>query len=190
MKAVIGLGNPGSRYDQTRHNVGFQLIDYLAAGSGVSSFRRRCQADVAEMRENDEVIYLVKPQTFMNLSGQAVRELVDFHKLSISDLIVVCDDAALPLGKLRVRKSGSHGGQNGLRNIQAQLGTEEYPRLKIGIGAPNEFQPLADFVLGKFKPSEKSTVDDAIAEAAQAILLWIRQGIEPCMNQVNGGSKK
>src|SRR5437764_4180701 len=126
MKVIVGLGNPGPKYAGTRHNVGFDVIDYLAAGPGVGAFREKFEAFVAEMKEGDETVLLVKPLTFMNLSGRAVRALLDFYKVPVENVLVVCDDINLPLGKLRVRTKGSHGGQYGLRNIQEQWGTDAY----------------------------------------------------------------
>lgn len=186
MKMVVGLGNPGPKYDGTRHNIGFLVLDYLAAAPGVGPWRSRFQADVADTTEGAEAVLLVKPQTFMNLSGRAVRAALDFYKLSPADVLVVCDDIALPLGKLRARAKGSHGGQNGLRDIQEQLGTQEYPRLRVGIGSPGEHWDAADYVLSRFKPAERAVVEEAVAKAAQGVLLWVRQGIDACMNRVNG----
>lgn len=185
MKVIVGLGNPGPKYAGTRHNVGFGVIDYLAAAPGVGPFRSRFQAQVAEANEGGEQVLLVKPETFMNLSGRAVRQAVDFYKLPLTDLLVVSDDFNLPLGKLRVRAKGSHGGQNGLRDIQQQLGTDEYPRLRIGVGQPGPGEAV-DHVLSRFKPGERKAVEDAIAKAAEAALVWVRQGIEACMNRANG----
>ncbi|HVK15824.1 MAG TPA: aminoacyl-tRNA hydrolase [Fimbriiglobus sp.] len=185
MKVIVGLGNPGPKYAGTRHNVGFGVIDYLAAAPSVGPFRSRFQALVAEAKEGGEAVLLVKPETFMNLSGRAVRQVVDFYKLSPADLLVVSDDFNLPLGKLRARAKGSHGGQNGLRDIQQQLGTDEYPRLRIGVGQPAPGDAV-DHVLSRFKPGERLAVEDAIAKAAEAALVWVRQGIEACMNRANG----
>jgi len=184
MKIIVGLGNPGPKYAGTRHNVGFEVIDYLAAGPGCSAFREKFEAFVAELKEGDETVLLVKPLTFMNLSGRSVRAVLDFYKLAMEDVLVVCDDFNLPLGKLRVRAKGSHGGQNGLRNIQEQLGTDAYVRLRIGVGEPG-FDAV-DHVLSKFKPGERATVEEAVATAAQAALVWVRRGTEAAMNQFNG----
>jgi peptidyl-tRNA hydrolase, PTH1 family len=185
MKVVVGLGNPGRQYAGTRHNVGWEVIDYLARGPGVGSPRSAFQAEVAEATEGGEKVLLVKPHTFMNLSGRAVRAVVDFYKLAPADLLVVCDDFNLPLGKLRVRTKGSHGGQNGLRNIQEQLGTDEYARMRIGVGQPGPGDAV-DHVLSRFKPGERAVVEDTIAAAAAGVLVWLRQGVEACMNRVNG----
>ena len=186
MKLVVGLGNPGPKYEGTRHNIGYAVVDYLASAPGVGGWRSRFQSKAAEAVEGAEPVLFVKPETFMNLSGRAIREALDFFKLEPKDLLVICDDIALPLGQLRARSQGSHGGQNGLRNIQEALGTSEYSRLRIGVGSPGEHQDAAGYVLGRFKPGERSVVEEAIAAAAQGVLVWIREGIDPCMNRVNG----
>lgn len=185
MKIIVGLGNPGPKYQGTRHNVGFEVIDYLAGAPGTGSPRNKFQATIFETKIGDEAVLLVKPQTFMNLSGRAVRAILDFYKLSPTDLLVISDDFNLPLGKLRVRGQGSHGGQNGLRNIQELLGTDAYPRLRIGVGQPTG-DDAADFVLSRFKPGERASVDEAVAKAAAAALTWVRSGLQACMNQANG----
>jgi PTH1 family peptidyl-tRNA hydrolase len=186
MKVIVGLGNPGAKYAGTRHNVGFDVVDYLAAAPGCTPFREKFEAFVAELKEGDETVLLVKPLTFMNLSGRSVRAVLDFFKLPLEEVLVVCDDFNLPLGKLRIRAKGSHGGQNGLRNIQEQLGTDEYTRLRIGVGQPGPGDAV-DHVLSKFKPGERKAVEDAVATAAQAAITWIRQGTEAAMNRFNGG---
>jgi len=188
MKVIVGLGNPGLKYAGTRHNVGFDVIDYLAAAPGCTPFREKFEAFIAEMKEGDETVLLVKPLTFMNLSGRAVRAILDFYKVPVENLLVVCDDINLPLGKLRVRMKGSHGGQNGLRNIQEQVGTDAYTRLRLGVGEP-AFDAV-DHVLSKFKPGERAAVEDAIAIAAQATLMWTQKGAEAAMNKFNGGDDK
>jgi peptidyl-tRNA hydrolase, PTH1 family len=184
MKVVVGLGNPGRKYAGTRHNVGYVVIDALVAGPGGFAFRNRFQAQVADGVEGGVPVLLVKPETFMNLSGHTVRQVVDFYKVEPADLLIVCDDTNLPLGKVRVRAKGTHGGHNGLRNIQEHLGTTEYPRLKVGVGAARE--DMVDHVLGTFKPGERAAVEDAIARAVQAVVVWIRDGVEACMNRFNG----
>ena len=186
MKLVVGLGNPGKRYDGTRHNVGFAVVDMLAAGPDVGGFQDRFDADVAEWHKDSEKILLLKPQTFMNLSGRAVREAVDFYQIDMADLLVVCDDMSLPLGKLRFRSRGTHGGHNGLRDIQQHLGTNEYSRLRIGVDVPGEEKDAIGHVLGKFKPSEKPAIEDALQLAVQGVVMWTGQGIQKCMNQYNG----
>jgi len=188
MKIVVGLGNPGGRYQGTRHNVGFAVIDSLAQGPGTSRFQSRFQAQAAELVEGAQKVLLVKPETFMNLSGRCVRQFVDFYQLPLEDLLVVCDDFNLPLGRLRIRARGTHGGHNGLRDIQDHLGTTEYSRLRIGVDAPAD--DAVDHVLGRFRPSEKPIIDEAIALAVQAVVVWVNQGIEACMNRFNSGAKE
>jgi PTH1 family peptidyl-tRNA hydrolase len=187
MKVVVGLGNPGGRYVGTRHNVGFAVVDLLAQGPRAGRFQGRFQAEVAELVEEPHKLLLVKPETFMNLSGRSVRQVVDFYQVPLEDLLVVCDDINLPLGKLRFRARGSHGGHNGLRDIQNHLGTAEYARLRIGVGAPPEDEAV-DHVLGRFRPSERPVIDDAVRQAAQAVLVWAHDGIEACMNRFNAES--
>jgi PTH1 family peptidyl-tRNA hydrolase len=190
MKLVVGLGNPGKKYDGTRHNVGFAVVDELARGPGVGGFQSRFDADVAEGFEGGEKVLLMKPQTFMNLSGRAVRQAVDFYQIEHADVLVVCDDMALPLGQLRFRARGTHGGHNGLRDIQNHLGTTEYPRLRVGVDTPGERGEAVDHVLGRFRPSERPAIQDAVAHAVQGVVLWAREGIEKCMNQYNAKKKK
>jgi PTH1 family peptidyl-tRNA hydrolase len=187
-KVVVGLGNPGRRYQGTRHNVGYDVIDVLEQSVHAGRFKGRFQAQVAELREGSHTVLLVKPETFMNLSGQCVRQFMDFYQAQPTDLLVVCDDINLPLGKLRVRARGTHGGHNGLRDIQNHLGTTEYPRLRIGVDAPDE--DAVEHVLGRFRPSEKAVIDDSVSLAAQAVGLWIREGVEACMNQYNAPTSK
>lgn len=182
MKVIVGLGNPGRQYAGTRHNVGFEVVDTLAAGAGVGAYKRRFDAQVAEA--TSQGLLLVKPETFMNLSGRTVRQALDFYKVPTQDLLVVCDDFALPLGKLRLRTGGSHGGHNGLRNIQEHLGSTAYPRLRIGVGEPGADD--VSHVLGRFRPGERPVMADAILRAAQAVMVWANDGIETSMNRFNG----
>ena len=184
MKVIVGLGNPGPRYDGTRHNVGFALVDLLARSPRAGRFQERFQANIAEVMEDADKVLLVKPLTFMNLSGRSVRQVLDFYQLPLESLLVVCDDINLPLGKLRVRASGTHGGHNGLRDIQSHLGTTAYARLRIGIGAPPE-DGAVDHVLSRFRPTERPVIEDAVLRAAQATGVWLNQGIAACMNQFN-----
>jgi len=187
MKVIVGLGNPGSKYRGTRHNVGFDVVDYLAKSPAAGAFRSKFSAQVAELNEAGRQVLLVKPETFMNLSGRVVREVVDFYKLPLDELLVVCDDINLPLGKLRVRAKGSHGGHNGLRNIQEQLSSVEYARLRIGVDAPElKGDGTVDHVLSRFRPAERKVIEDAVQLAAQAVMVWATRGIEACMNQYNG----
>jgi len=188
MRVVVGLGNPGRQYHGTRHNVGFAVVDALASSPSAGRFQSRFQAQVAELMEGEHKVLLVKPETFMNLSGRAVRQVIDFYQIELTDLLVVADDVNLPLGKLRIRTKGSHGGHNGLRDIQNHLGTPDYPRLRIGVGANED--DLVDHVLGRFRPSERPVIDDAISLSLQAVVVWIRQGIDSCMNLFNVNTGK
>src|SRR5262245_54036772 len=178
-KVVVGLGNPGNQYNGTRHNVGYAVVDLLAQSARAGSFRSKFQAQVAELNEDGVRMLLVKPETFMNLSGRAVRQVIDFYQLPLTEVLVVADDVNLPLGKLRFRSKGSHGGHNGLRNIQEHLGTQDYARLRIGVDAPNlkDDEGTIDHVLGRFRPSERATIEEAIQKAALAALLWAKEGI-------------
>jgi PTH1 family peptidyl-tRNA hydrolase len=185
MKVVVGLGNPGSRYVGTRHNLGFEVVDSLAAGPRCGRFQDKFQALIAELPEDSQKVLLVKPQTFMNLSGHCVRQVMDFYQVPLTDLLVICDDINLPLGKLRFRSRGTHGGHNGLRDIQGHLGTTEYARLRLGVSGPEEGEAV-EHVLGRFRPAERAIIKEAVSISVQAVDLWIRQGIEVCMNQYNG----
>jgi peptidyl-tRNA hydrolase, PTH1 family len=184
MKVVVGLGNPGKRYHGTRHNVGFAVVDALAEGPHAAGFQHRFEGDIAELSSAGEKVLLVKPETFMNLSGRCVRQVIDFYQVPVENLLVVCDDFNLPLGKLRFRPRGTHGGHNGLRDIQNHLGTTAYSRLRIGVGAPPDAEAV-DHVLGRFRSAEKPVIQDALERATQAVALWIASGIDKSMNQYN-----
>ena len=184
MKVIVGLGNPGRRYAGTRHNVGYAVVDLLAESPRAAKSQMRFQAEVVELAENTGKVLLVKPETFMNLSGRSVRQVIDFYQLPLQDLLVVCDDVNLPLGRLRFRARGTHGGHNGLRDIQAHLGTTEYSRLRIGVGAPDGSE-LVDHVLGRFRSGETAVIQESVATAAQAVMMWVAQGTAACMNQYN-----
>jgi PTH1 family peptidyl-tRNA hydrolase len=185
MKLVVGLGNPGSKYQGTRHNVGFELIDRLAQGGAAAAFSHKFEGLLAETEIDFRRVLLLKPQTFMNLSGRSVGQAVRFYKVAPSDLLVVCDDLSLPLGKLRLRPGGSDGGQKGLRDITSHLGTDQFPRLRIGIGDRDQIE-ATDYVLSRFRSSERPVIDDALILASQAVAVWVTQGIEAAMNRFNG----
>lgn len=187
-KLVVGLGNPGSKYEGTRHNIGFEVIDRLASGGKGARFARRFEGELAETEIEFRRVLLLKPSTFMNLSGRSVAPALRFYKLDPADLIVVCDDLNLPLGKLRIRRGGSDGGQKGLRDISAQLGTDDYARLRVGIGEKGEAD-AADYVLSRFRASERATIEDATIAATQAVAVWVAQGIDAAMNRFNGSTK-
>lgn len=202
MKLVIGLGNPGRDYVGTRHNVGFELVDQLAARLGwVNS---PAQFDVQAKTKFDaltldgvltlksgglEKLLLLKPMTYMNLSGRTVQAAMSFYQLTPADLMVALDDLALPCGKIRIRPAGSSGGHNGLKDIERALGTGQYPRLRIGIDPKPPRVPQADYVLGKFTPAQREWVDPALGRAAGAVVTWIDEGIETAMNRFNAEDK-
>ena len=164
------------------------VADLLGRKPRCGRFQSRFQAQIAELVEDEQKVLLVKPETFMNLSGQCVRSVVDFYQVPLNDLLVVCDDVNLPLGKLRARARGTHGGHNGLRDIQSHLGTNEYARLRVGVGNPAG-DDMVEHVLGRFRAGENAVMDDAIRTAAEAVGVWIHHGIEQCMNQYNAGEK-
>jgi peptidyl-tRNA hydrolase, PTH1 family len=182
---VVGLGNPGERYEGTRHNVGFSVIDSLARSLDVKVGREECGALVGRTRIGDSVVELVKPMTFMNLSGEPLACLLAKEGRSLEKTIVIYDDLALPLGSLRVRPKGSHGGHNGMRSIIARSGTDSFPRVRIGIMPEHPVTNVSDFVLGKFGSSERQTVLEAIEDAAKATEVIIRFGIEKAMQEFN-----
>ena len=186
MKAIVGLGNPGPSYKGTRHNVGFDVLDEVARRAGIAFESAPADALIAKWRRPDEAILLVKPLTFMNLSGQAVGELSRYFKIDVADLIVIVDEVHLPLGKLRARKKGSAGGHNGLKSIIAHLG-DEFARLRLGVGRGADQRNLADHVLAKFEKDEAAEVERMTLRAADAAEMFITSGIGAVMNAFNGG---
>jgi len=184
-KLVVGLGNPGSKYEATRHNIGFEAVDRLARGGAGTAFTRKFEGLLAEVEFDFRRALLLKPETFMNLSGRSVRQALQFYKLDPADLLVLCDDLALPLGKLRLRGGGSDGGQKGLRDIAAHLGTTDFARLRVGIGDRGPVD-AADYVLGRFRAAERPIIDDALITATQAVAVWVTQGLDAAMNRFNG----
>ncbi len=185
MKVVVGLGNPGKKYERTRHNVGFDTLAQLADCHSVVSFKSQFEAIVREFSFADDKVLLVAPQTYMNLSGRSVAALVKFFKLPASDVLVVCDDINLPVGRLRMRGAGSAGGQKGLQDIIQRLNTQEVPRLRMGVGRPPVGFSAADYVLGRFRPEEAEVISQAVQTAVNGIECWIQNGLEIAMNQVN-----
>ncbi len=184
MKLIFGLGNPGKTYEGTRHNIGFTVLDLLAIRLLAGQEKVQSKGIVREIMLGNNKVLLVKPQTFMNLSGQCVREIARFYRVIWPDVLVVADDVSIPLGKLRIRAQGTHGGHNGLRNIQDVAQTTEYPRLRVGVDAAGE-KDLVNHVLGRFKPHERETIRDAVERAADAVECWLQQGIQTCMNRFN-----
>jgi PTH1 family peptidyl-tRNA hydrolase len=180
---IVGLGNPGAKYRGTRHNVGFAVADELARRRQVAFDSSPVEALVAKLRVAEPVL-LAKPLTFMNESGEAVGALARYFKVEPVDLLVVVDEAQLPLGRLRLRASGSAGGHNGLKSVIAHVGTE-FPRLRIGVGRGDPRWDLADHVLSRFEAEERDTADEAVSRAADAVETFLEEGIGPAMNRFN-----
>ncbi|MGC3945413.1 MAG: aminoacyl-tRNA hydrolase [Chryseolinea sp.] len=201
MKLIVGLGNPGSEYVGTRHNVGFDVVDRLAEKLGwvrPGDFDRvaRTKFDALSVdglvdvtSSGQEKLLLLKPTTYMNLSGRSVQQAMAFYQLSHRDVMVVLDDLALPCGKIRLRGSGSSGGHNGLKDIEKMLGTNAYPRLRVGIDPPPQFVPGRDYVLGRWSAEQKEKINPALDRACGAILTWVDRGIEKAMSQFNVDEK-
>lgn len=183
---VVFLGNPGTKYDGTRHNAGFMAGDALAKAKGVEINKSKFKALTATCEIGGEKVMLMKPQTFMNLSGEAVAEAVNFYKIKPSNVIVVSDEVSLQIGKLRIRRKGSAGGHNGLKNIIAHLGTEEFPRIRLGVGAPpHPDYDMADWVLSVFKNQDALDMQKSAQRAAEAVECYITQGPDKAMNLYN-----
>ena len=185
MKVIVGLGNPGPRYRRTRHNVGFDVLEELGRRFGPIPTRTRFDAEIGELTVAETRLLLVAPQSFMNNSGRTVGPLLDFYKLDPAAVLIVCDDLNLPLGRLRLREHGSAGGQKGLSDILQRLGTQEVPRLRIGIGQPPPRFDASDYVLGRFTQDERISIETAVAEAVDGVLLWVQQGSAAAMNRLN-----
>lgn len=186
MKLVVGLGNPGRKYEGTRHNVGFEVVYELARRwAGGNRPKTSFQGELVDATVGRERSVLLCPQTFMNRSGHSVVLARDFYKLTNDELLVICDDFALPLGQMRCRPKGSSGGQNGLKDIIRALGTEDVPRLRVGIGPVPPAWVTADFVLSKFSKDEQSEIGVTVQRAADAVETWAQEGIAACMNRYN-----
>ena len=183
---VVFLGNPGPKYECTRHNAGFMAADALAKDKGISINRSRFKALTATVDIGGESVLLMKPQTYMNLSGEAVIQAVKFYKIAPENVIVVSDEMSLPIGKLRIRTKGSAGGHNGLKNIIAHLGTDSFPRIRIGVGAPpHPDYDVADWVLSVFRNKDAEEMADAAKRAAEAVECYVLHGPERAMNRFN-----
>jgi PTH1 family peptidyl-tRNA hydrolase len=184
---IVGLGNPGPKYDRTRHNVGFLAVDELARRHGITWRGRQARAEVAKGTINGIPVVLAKPQTFMNLSGESVSGLLNWHKIPPSRLIIIYDDMDLPLGTIRVRARGSAGGHNGMKSILQHLRSEEFARLRIGVERPPGAGENIDWVLGHFTKDEQRELQPALNNAVDAVEFWLANGIDKTMNAFNGG---
>ena len=185
MKLIVGLGNPGMQYAATRHNIGFEVIDSIAETYNISVMKNKYKALIGDGTIGGEKVILMKPQTYMNLSGEAVKACMDFHKISNEDLIVIYDDISLEVGQLRLRKSGSAGGHNGIKNIIAQLGTQAFPRIKFGVGEKPAGWDLANYVLGRFSEEDMKIIGPRVGDAVKATEMIVRDGVEKAMNNYN-----
>ena len=184
---VVGLGNPGDKYENTRHNVGFLTVDQLAEEARVPVQRLKHRALTNTVELGGARVLLMKPVTYMNLSGEAVGEAARFYKLPPERVLVISDDVSLPVGRLRIRKGGSAGGHNGLKSIIQHLGTDQFPRLRVGVGQkPHPDYDLADWVLGKFQGEDKKAMDAAIQRAADGVECLLKEGLDRTMNRFNG----
>lgn len=186
MFIIAGLGNPGRDYENTRHNAGFSVIDVIAEANGIGVLEKKHKAIIGKGYIDGQKVILAKPQTFMNLSGESIRELVDYYKVDEkTELIIIYDDISLDVGQLRIRKKGSAGGHNGIKNIISHLGHDTFLRIKVGVGEKPKGWDLADYVLGHFTQDEQKTMRDSGKKAAEAVRLMIRDEVDEAMNQYN-----
>jgi len=186
---IVGLGNPGRQYEDTKHNVGFHVIDKLAEKYEISVTKFKNKALMGDGTIKGKRVLLVKPQTYMNLSGESVREIVNFYKIPQERFVVIFDDTSLPCGSVRIREKGSHGGHNGIRNIIDQMGTEEFYRIKVGIGEKPSGWDLADYVLAKFDPDDLPLMEQGMDKAVTGVEVMLSRGIKEAANRVNQKAK-
>ena len=186
MYVVVGLGNPGKQYDKTRHNVGFDVIDILSKEYGISVTKIKHKALIGEGRVGSEKVLLVKPQTYMNLSGETLIDIYNYYKVDLDKIIVIYDDIDLDVGKIRIRKKGSGGTHNGMRSIIKCLGSNEFPRVRVGVSRPLPGQDLANFVLSRFRKDEESDLETGLEKAYKSVDSMIRESIDIAMNKYNG----
>jgi peptidyl-tRNA hydrolase, PTH1 family len=186
LKCIVGLGNPGKRFDNTRHNVGFDVIDKLADQLNVKLDKEKFKALYTIAVVNGEKVMLIKPLTFMNLSGEAVRPLMDYYDISTEDLLVIYDDLDLPTGNIRLRQKGSPGGHNGMKSLLQHLGTDKFKRVRIGIDRPTNGMKVPDYVLGTYRKEEQPLIEEAITKSVNACIAWTEQSFLQVMNKFNG----
>lgn len=189
MYLIAGLGNPTKEYDKTRHNVGFSVIDVLADRYRIDISEKKHKALCGRGVIEGQKVLLLKPQTFMNLSGESIRAAADYYKIEPEEMIVIYDDISLAPGQLRIRLKGSAGGHNGIKNIIANLGTQDFPRIKVGVGAKPPRMDLADYVLSRFGAGEQKLMEEAFGEAAEAAVMMMTDGAERAMNHFNAKKK-
>ncbi|WP_070121569.1 aminoacyl-tRNA hydrolase [Bacillus marinisedimentorum] len=185
MKLIIGLGNPGSKYEKTRHNVGFRVIDELSDRLNIPLDKQKFNGIFGSGMIGSEKVFLLKPLTYMNLSGESVRPLMDYYNIEVEEIAVIYDDLDLPAGKIRLRAKGSGGGHNGMKSIIQHLGTQEFNRIRIGIDRPKNGMPIVNYVLGTFTEEEAPLVDEAVRRSAEACESWLSQPFTEVMNTFN-----
>ena len=186
MKLIVGLGNPGKEYDMTRHNTGFYCLDVLSDEMNQSIDKEKFKGLYTKFKYKGEDVILLKPQTYMNNSGESVAAVMQFFKIPVEDLLVIYDDMDMPTGKLRLREKGSAGGHNGIKNIIAHLGTQQFSRIRIGVGEKPAGWDLADYVLGRFPAEEEPTIRTALEQTVKACETILTDSVEAAMNQFNG----
>lgn len=185
MYIIVGLGNPGKKYDITRHNIGFEVVDELGRQNNIKITKTKFKSLIGEGQIHGEKVLIMKPQTYMNLSGEAVMKAMNFYNVPVENLIVVYDDIDIDTGKLRIRKKGSGGSHNGMRNIIYLLKQDTFPRVRVGVGRPHPNQPLADYVLERFSKSEQEVLIPVIKDAVSAIETMIKEDVDLAMNRYN-----
>lgn len=185
MKCIVGLGNPGKKYEKTRHNIGFMVIDELYRRHSLNGDQKKFNCEYTIAHIGGEKVLLVKPLTFMNLSGEGVRPLLDYYNIATEDMLVAYDDLDLPAGNIRLRLKGGHGGHNGIRSLIDHLGTKEFKRLRMGIGRPTDRTPIVNYVLQPFTKNEREAISLSIVHSADACESWLREDFSQVMNKFN-----
>lgn len=185
MKIIIGLGNPGKQYEQTRHNAGFMVIDRLSSELSIPLDQSKFKGLYGIGFYKGEKVLLLKPLTYMNLSGESIRAVIDYYQIELENMLVIYDDLDLPVGKIRLRQKGSAGGHNGIKSTIAQLGTQEFNRIRIGIDRPQQGMNIPDYVLGKFREHEQASITEAVNKSANACVAWLEKPFVQVMNEFN-----
>lgn len=185
MKLIVGLGNPGKQYDKTRHNIGFEVIDALSSQMNIPLNQSKFKGLYGIGFYNGEKVLLLKPLTYMNLSGESIRAVMDYYQIELEDLVVIYDDLDLPVGKIRLRQKGSPGGHNGIKSTVAHLGTQQFNRIRIGIDRPLPGMSVPDYVLGRFRQEESALMQDAVKKSAETCELWLEKPFLQVMNEFN-----